>query len=80
MDFINHPSNDALYGAPKDWDQTSVPCSALPATRTVVNGVPAIKSYWKPTELELENLLLGAPVCLTVLSMGMPPVCLSVEI
>jgi hypothetical protein len=79
MNRTQHTSNNDVLGAPKDWNQAELPCSALPITRTECDGVPAIKSYWRPTAEELVLLNTGAPVALWILGAGMPPVMLTVD-
>lgn len=79
MNFHQHPSNNKVFGAPNGWDQTRVPCGALPVTLDAEAGVPVIRSFWKPDALELAALNAGNSVVLTILGSGMPPVCLGVE-
>jgi hypothetical protein len=80
MKFVRHPTNNHTYGAPENWDHSKATCDALPVT---VGNDPAfgvnIKSFWKPTEEELELLNAGRTVCLTIVGSGMPPVALSVD-
>lgn len=79
MRKTQHPSNNAVLGAPKGWNQHELPCGALAITRTDVEGKPAIVSYWMPTPEELAALNAGASVALWVLGETMPPVALEVE-
>lgn len=79
MNKIQHPSNNAVLGAPKDWDQGQLPCSALPITRTEVDGMAAVVSYWRPDAEELAMLNAGGSVALHVLGATMPPVMLMVD-
>lgn len=74
-----HPSNNAVLGAPPGWDQQGVPCDALPVTRGTLDGIPAIVSYWLPSPEELAALNRGYAVALHVLGVAHPPVALSVE-
>lgn len=78
MHFVQHPSNNAVFGAPNGWDQAGLPCGALPVTRTAIDGVPAIQSYWRPNAAELAALNAGNPVVLSIIGQGMPPVQLGV--
>ena len=78
MQRFQHPSNNAVLGAPKGWDQDELPCGALPITRTECDGVPAVVSYWKPAAEELARLNAGEPVALWVVGTTMPPVALTV--
>lgn len=79
MNKHQHPSNNDVLGAPKGWDQGELPCSALPITRTEVEGFACVDSYWKPTAEELAVLNAGGSVALTVLGATMPPVQLWVD-
>lgn len=79
MNRTQHPSNNAVLGAPEAWDQGELPCGALPITRTECEGQPAIVSYWRPTSDELAAQAAGACVALRVIGHSMPPVALSVD-
>ena len=78
MNKIQHPSNNAVLGAPAGWDQTQLPCSALAITRTEIDGMSAMVSYWRPEADELAVLNAGGSVALHVLGATMPPVMLMV--
>jgi len=79
MNKHQHHTNNAVLGALKDWDQAQLPCDALPITRIDVEGMPALVSYWKPSENELTMLAAGGSVALTVLGVTMPSVMLAVD-
>lgn len=79
MKGILHPTNTAALGAPNDWDHTQAACDVLPVTRTTLNGIPSVKSYWKPDADELALLNAGYHVTLYVAGKDMPPVALGVE-
>ena len=76
--YLHHTNNDVL-GAPKGWEQAKLPCSALPITRTECDGIPAVVSYWKPTENEMAILAGGGSIALWVVGSTMPPVMLAVD-
>ncbi len=78
MNRVQHPSNNAVLGAPADWDQKQLPCGACPVTRTEVDGLPVVVSYWQPTAEEKAAIAAGAMVALWVVGTSMPPV--SIEI
>lgn len=66
---------------PPDWPKDQVDCHPLTVTMMDLDEVtPVIKSYWKPSEQELQWLNEGAAVVLFVAGSGMPPVALSVEV
>ena len=50
----------------------------LPLRDEVVDGVPQMVSSWQPTPAEVAAIVAGAPIYLTVLGQGHPPVMLSV--
>ena len=72
MNRTQHPSNNAVLGAPAGWDQEELPCGALPITRTKVDGIDCVVSYWRPTAAELAELNAGSLVMLHVIGMTMP--------
>ena len=66
-------------GAPKDRDKDkNGRCLGLPIRDENIDGLPAMKSAWFPLPDELERLNAGAPVYLTVVGTGHPPVALTV--
>lgn len=80
MKKVQHPSNNSVLEAPTG--MTIEQCSALAVTRieyTGENNLPGIRSYWKPTEEELNYLNSGAFVMLEILGTTMPPVYIGVE-
>lgn len=79
MDFIQHPTNNGVLGAPKGWDQQQLPVGALPVTQCQENGVPCTLSFWRPTAGGLELLNAGQPVVLQIVGPYHPPVSLAVE-
>ncbi len=62
---------------PEDWDQTGSRgrCVALMIRR---NESGAMTSAWLPTPEKLARIAAGAPVLLTVVGCGHPPVALEV--
>ncbi len=79
MNKIRHPTNNRVLGAPKDWDHSELPCSALAVTDVEVNGQQAIASFWQPDAEELALIVAGAPIMLCIFGASMPPVMLSVQ-
>lgn len=78
MNRTQHPSNTRVLGAPPGWDQSHMPCDALPVTDHELDGMPAMMSFWRPSEAELQALLAGGLVALTVLGATHPPVSVGV--
>ena len=50
----------------------------LPLRDEVVDGVPQMVTSWQPTPAEIADLMAGAPIYLTVIGVGHPPVRLTV--
>lgn len=50
----------------------------LACRRETVDGRPVVRSYWKPTEAELEQLNNFGTICLSIFSEPIPPVSLGV--
>lgn len=75
MEHFAHTQCNASL-APAEGDEDRVASLAVNIHRE--DGVRAITSYWRPTEVELANLLAGGCVKLTVLGRH-PPVRLEVE-
>jgi len=66
MEPTQHATNNAVLGAPANWDQQTLSCSALPITRTTIDGYSALISFWRPTPDELQQLQAGGLVTLCV--------------
>ena len=79
MNKHQHHTNNAVLDAPAGWDQAHLLCTALQITRIDIEGMPAVVSYWKPSENELAMLAAGGSIALTVLGVTMPPVILAVD-
>lgn len=78
MDRTQHPSNNRVLGAPKNWDQNELPCGALPITDTEIEGLPVMVSFWRPTAEELALINKGATISLWVYGAVHPPVSVGV--
>ena len=46
----------------------------LPLRDEVVDGVPQMTSSWQPSPAELAALIAGAPIYVTLLGTGHPPI------
>ena len=73
-----HPSNNAVLGAPAGWIQAELPCGALPITRTKIDGVDVVQSFWRPDASELAILVSGGMVFLSVVGVTIPPIAVDV--
>ena len=79
MNRAQHPSNNAVLGAPKGWQQDQLPCDALPITRTEIDGMPVVASFWCPSKDELAQLQSGAFVAVWCVGNTVPPMSVGVE-
>ena len=78
MQRTQHPSNNAVIGAPKGMSIEE--CNALPVTIAKFdNGEPVIYSWWTPSAQELVLLNCGHAVRLAVLGNKQPPVAIDVD-
>lgn len=78
MQRTQHPSNNAVLGAPPGTDIEV--CNALPITRIQFDdGTPAVESWWKPNNQERYLIELGYPVKLTILGTTHAPVKVEVD-
>lgn len=80
MNFLRHPKTNHNFGAPVDWDHTKMHCGSLPVrlgTDPNTKG-PVIRSYWQPSPFEMEFLVNGGAIELTIHDRGMAPVSMSV--
>lgn len=73
MNPTQHPSNNRVLGAPKNWDQGELPCSALAITDMEFGGQQCVASFWLPRPEELAELNNGGTVVLMIFGQGMPP-------
>ena len=66
-------------GAPAGWKpETDGPCGHLAIRDEMTTAGRAMASVWEPTPDEIERIVAGAPVLLTVVGTVHPPVALSV--
>lgn len=79
MDRTQHPSNNQVLGAPPGWNQNDLPCGALPITRTLIDDMPAMASFWRPTADELAAMNAGALVLVWVFGTVHPPIAVGVQ-
>lgn len=78
MNPVQHPSNNDVLGAPPGVSIEE--CRALPITRVQYdNGLPAVWSYWQPTDAERLAIANGAPVRLSIYGLTHPPLHVGVD-
>ena len=78
MKPIQHPSNNDVLGAPPGVSIEE--CRPLPITRVKFdNGIPAVWSFWQPSEAERERIAAGAPVRFSVYGLTHPPIHIGVD-
>lgn len=80
MDIIEIAGKTRDFGKPLDWnDERDGPCGSLPIRdETFAPGVNKMVSEWRPSQIELEHLKLGAPLQLGVVGVVHPVVSLGV--
>lgn len=66
-------------GKPDDWDDSKGQCDSLPVRIEETDQGPCLSSAWYPKPEELQALLAGQPVILSVFGQAHPPVWLRVE-
>ena len=71
---------DHVFGAPPDWDKSSMgECAGLPVKMVKTpDGEYWMVSAWEPTPDELRRIIDGEPVQLWVRGMGHPVVSINV--
>lgn len=66
-------------GAPLDWNKDDQgACSRLFVRAEGTSAGPGMTSAWFPTQEEIARIVEGAPIYLTILGSGHPPVCMGV--
>lgn len=66
-------------GAPKNWDrQRYGVCCGLVVRDEMMAAGEAMTSAWFPTLDEMERIVRGAPIYLTIIGHDHPPVCMAV--
>lgn len=78
MTPIAHYSNNGSLAAPPNWE-SEIEVETLKITSVVVDGMPALISFWRPDEQELEAIKNGANVMLWVYGNAHPVVSVGVE-
>lgn len=78
MNSVQTISTGTSLGPPKGWNQDELICDSLWVNKTEYGGVPAVVSFWKPTEDELDWLKNGALIELSIIGYNMPPVAVNV--
>lgn len=75
---IQHPSNNAVLAAPPGVAASE--CRALAITRVQYpDGMPAVRSYWRPSQAELAALAAGAVVQFECWGSTHPPIAIGVD-
>ncbi|RDI25198.1 hypothetical protein DFR41_104255 [Pseudacidovorax intermedius] len=78
MNPVTHPSNTRTLNPPPGWDQDKLPVASVPVSDVRLGDVQAVATFWKPEPVELDALLLGGTVMLSVIGPTMPPVAVQV--
>lgn len=73
-----HPSNNDVLRAPPGIQVDE--CAPLAITRVMYsNGIPCVRSYWRPTEEERKAIAAGALVAISVWGATHPPIAIGVD-
>jgi hypothetical protein len=68
-----------VLGAPRNWDEDRAgKCNPLVVRKDMSEAGPVMTSAWFPTADELDRLIAGAPIHLTIFGEAHPPVALSI--
>lgn len=62
MDNVYTNTTSGQMAAPGDWDHSQVSISPLFVTNGSINGHKVFATYWKPTNEEIEQLVLGGVI------------------
>lgn len=80
MDPREFEGQTRVLNAPSGWNATEpIKCGMLPIRDTTAMGIPCMQSMWKPDADELQHIMNGGHIVLTVYGDGHPPVWLGVE-
>lgn len=74
MDPAEHPTHNFTFKGP----EPDIGDLRVHRTKDAV-GRPVIISHWKPNDLELQALIAGGAVRLSIYGEGMPPIAMGVE-
>lgn len=77
MNPVKTEHTNVALGAPQGWDDArDGKCIGLPVHMDQARGV--MYSFWQPSEVDIANILAGAPIRLSVFGLGHPPVSIAV--
>lgn len=81
MYAIEFADQTQIIGPPPNWEQgkDGIFIGALPVCATRENGVPKIKSVWKPSAEELATLVAGGCVTVTLIDSACAPLLVRAE-
>ena len=80
MDPVTPKGATRAPGEPKGWDREKCgPVAALPIVDHTVNGVPFMRSHWRPSPAEMAALDAGGTVALDISGTDHPVVSVGVE-
>lgn len=80
MNPIDMPGSNCNLTAPRDWDETrDGECVTLRVLKTTDEaGHPLLQSAWRPSDIELTQLVNGHAIMLTIYGQSHPPVWIGV--
>lgn len=69
---------NTIYTKPQGW--TDEDCSSISAcVATVGNGDKVIVTFWKPSYEDIQAIMAGGGIYMTVFGNGLPPISLTTE-
>jgi len=78
MKPTQHPSNNDVLLPPPG--ESHDECRPLPITPVQFsNGIPAVWSFWQPSEAERTAIASGAPIRMSAIGLTHPPIALGVD-
>lgn len=80
MDVVTPKGFTRAPGAPADWNaERHGPVQALPIIDHKVDGLPYMRSHWRPTPAEMAALDAGGTITLDILGTAHPVIAMAVE-
>lgn len=77
MNPVNFKEANITYGKPEGWEEDE--CGNLPVHKGSDGKHPVLVSAWMPSIGDIERMVEGKPIYLTIVGTAMPPVSLSTE-
>jgi hypothetical protein len=81
MKAVEFQGQSVVLNPPKGWDNggDTAQCGALPIQLQDQDGMPVMRSAWRPSQEEILALLEGAHICVGIVGTAHPPIQVYVE-